>query len=274
MGGTTEGEPGYPTPAELCNDLRSRLGSDLENIVVVRSVDSTNRLACRVASEWIRDGVPCNPTLFYAVEQRAGRGRLGRRWVSPSTKGVYVSLLLPLDDSSLAGRLPVLAAVGLAKGIGRELGGTCNLKWPNDLYVADRKLGGVLIELMGRPGTSWAAVVGFGINLSHEETHLPGERFTSMSLLDHPVRMPGRFAGDLVLCVLREVGASDEFSTALEEFRTLMIHRVGDPMTCRVGSVVLVGSFLGLDEQGYLQLEVGGDVRRIGSGEIVEQREP
>lgn len=106
-------------------------------------------------------------TLVVAEAQSAGRGRLGRHWDSPAGRGLYFSLLLRPDLEAAQAPLTTLAAgLGLAqaiRGLGvREL----ILKWPNDLMVAKKKLGGILTEMYHSGSKVGFLVVGVGINVS------------------------------------------------------------------------------------------------------------
>jgi BirA family biotin operon repressor/biotin-[acetyl-CoA-carboxylase] ligase len=134
-------------------------------ITVVDSTGSTNAdLAARAA-----DGAPEGAVLA-AEEQRAGRGRMGRRWVSPPRSSIMVSVLLrpsPVPRSQ-RGWLPLLAGVAAVTAVRAFTTVRPSLKWPNDLLVGDRKLAGILAEQSGD-----AIVVGLGLNVSTTEAELP-----------------------------------------------------------------------------------------------------
>lgn len=118
------------------------------------------------AVELGKKGAP-HGTLVVAEAQSAGRGRLGRRWDSPAGKGLYFSLLLRPDLDAAQAPLTTLAAgLGLAQAI-RGLGvRNLVLKWPNDLMVAKKKLGGILTEMYHSGSKVGFLVVGVGINVS------------------------------------------------------------------------------------------------------------
>ena len=122
-------------------------------------LDSTMDEASRLASDGAAEG-----TVVVAEVQRAGRGRFGRTWVSPAGN-VWVSILLRPSMDSLRW-LSILAGVASARAIASTTGLGVSLKWPNDLRVGVRKVGGVLIEnsLSGSEVTH--AIVGIGINVS------------------------------------------------------------------------------------------------------------
>ena len=108
--------------------------------------------------------------LFLAERQSAGRGRRGREWVSPPGANIYFSLSRRFSRPlpSLAG-LSLAVGVALAEGL-RSLGfGQVRLKWPNDLWIESRKLGGILVQLRPEVGGGTGAVIGVGLNVRMPE---------------------------------------------------------------------------------------------------------
>jgi BirA family transcriptional regulator, biotin operon repressor / biotin---[acetyl-CoA-carboxylase] ligase len=140
-----------------------------------RRTDSTNSRA----RESVEAGAP-GGTIVTAGEQTAGRGRQGRTWTAPPGKALlYSAILRPLDKRHLLLPLAVPLAVcetaeQLAPGI------ECTIKWPNDIWIDNRKLAGVLIE--AKPQDGWA-VIGVGLNLSVAPDEFPPDlRDTAVSL--------------------------------------------------------------------------------------------
>ena len=124
------------------------------DVVWYETVPSTNDLALRAAERGAPDW-----TVIAAEQQTAGRGRLGRTWVSPAGSGLYVSVVLR-PSPLVTPLLTIAAGVALADGIETSTGLGVVLKWPNDLQVNGRKLAGILAE-----AGAGHVVVGFGINL-------------------------------------------------------------------------------------------------------------
>ncbi len=116
-------------------------------------VDSTNELARSLAAAGAPDG-----TLVTAAEQTAGRGRQGRIWTAPPGSAVLMSLVL----RDLREALPLAAAVAVS----HALPVPSRIKWPNDIWIEERKVAGILVE--GRPQEGWA-VLGVGLNVLTEE---------------------------------------------------------------------------------------------------------
>ena len=127
------------------------------------SVGSTNDVAATLP----------HGSVVVADQQTAGRGRRGHGWFSPPGSGLYVSVVLApatarADPARATMLLTLAAGVAIAEGVERAAGLTVDLKWPNDLMVAGRKLGGILAE-----GSGDTVVLGYGINVL--ETAFPPE---------------------------------------------------------------------------------------------------
>ncbi|MFH1690619.1 MAG: biotin--[acetyl-CoA-carboxylase] ligase [Candidatus Eisenbacteria bacterium] len=138
----------------------------------LRSVDSTSNVLRSLAADGAAAG-----TVVLADEQDAGRGRTGRKWYSPDGLGVWMSVLLRSEMSAeRLAPLSIAAAVSLAEALRILAGLNVRVKWPNDLLVDGRKLGGLLVESAQMAGESvQSAVLGIGLNVGLDESDLPPE---------------------------------------------------------------------------------------------------
>ena len=155
----------------------------LRGLEIVHSIDSTNRCLIDYAHSGVRGPYAC-----LAEYQTMGRGRRGNRWLSPFASGLCLSVLWTAErnPSDLA---------GLSLAIGATLAETFDacgvvgigVKWPNDLYWSQRKLAGLLIDVVAKPGEITHCVIGIGINV-----HIPsadretGSPDTGLNALDQP----------------------------------------------------------------------------------------
>lgn len=132
-----------------------------------RLTDSTNSRARELAEA----GAP-HGTVVTAEEQTAGRGRQGRVWTAPAGKGLlYSAILRPLDERHLLLPLSVpLAVCEAAESLRPDV--ECQIKWPNDVWLEERKLAGILIE--AKPQDGWA-VIGAGLNLTVAPEEFPSD---------------------------------------------------------------------------------------------------
>ena len=144
-------------------------------------VASTNDLAL----DRMDAGAP-HGHLVVAEEQTGGRGRRGRSWHSPPGVAVYASLVLR-GSGAMTSPTSLVAAVGL--GIAEGIEAFCDvhvgIKWPNDLWIGERKVAGILVEARGFRPEAPACVAGFGINVNHAPADLPDDlRATATSLAE------------------------------------------------------------------------------------------
>jgi BirA family biotin operon repressor/biotin-[acetyl-CoA-carboxylase] ligase len=153
----------------------------------MRTVDSTSSKLKALAREGAAVG-----TVVLADEQTEGRGRSGRTWFSPDRMGVWMSVLL--EGGASAERLAplsVAAAVSVADALRELTGLDVRFKWPNDLLVGGRKLGGFLVESMQTAGEKvLSAVLGIGLNVSLTEDDLPAELAGTATSLQLEWRRP------------------------------------------------------------------------------------
>lgn len=240
-----------------------------ENVVLLRSVPSTNRLARHIAGEYLKESETVPGALVLALEQTAGRGRHGRSWSSPAGLGLYATLILPLDDLDELPRLPLLAGVGLAQALNQHLGGACRLKWPNDLMVGGKKLGGILIETETRRQLAPVALIGFGINYGHAPEQLPITASTSVAIECQQPPTLGKLAGELVGSLYSALQWRRDNQETLRLYDEFSLHRPGDIVRCRLGGgVPLEGVFLGFDQRGYLRMRSGEREVLLNSGDL------
>lgn len=233
-------------------------------------VGSTNEVARRLATSGAPDG-----TVVLAEEQTAGRGRAGRSWSSPPGRGLWLSLLLRPGSEGLP-LLPLLTGLVAARALDPFLPGSpVAIKWPNDLLVDGRKLGGILAEASWEGGATRALVVGVGLNLLQERADFPAElREHATSVRIEAGTGPPRLevADRLVPALLRRLRGGSELTAAeLAELRERDALRgtlvaVTDPHS---GAPVAEGAAEGIDADGALLLrDAAGTVHRVRSGTV------
>ncbi len=233
-------------------------------LVVLRQPASTHLLGRRIAREYSQEDTETPATVLLAWRQTAGRGRGARGWSSPAGAGVYATLIrrLPADRLQI---LPLLVAVSLCEALNLHLADRCRLKWPNDLVVGGRKLGGILIDATSRPGGFGLAVVSFGVN----HRGAPGPPGATSVELEAPGRVAlADLAAALVEAVSAALDAPAPPAAIVRRYRALSVHRPGDAMRCRLGGGELEGEFRGFDAHGFLRLRVAGEERLVAAGEV------
>jgi BirA family biotin operon repressor/biotin-[acetyl-CoA-carboxylase] ligase len=230
--------------------------------------ESTNTLGRRIVATFSDRGHP-PPVIIAALEQTAGRGRLGKRWESPRG-GLYVSLVQPRVGQEELTSLPMQVAVSLCRELDRIVDSTCRLKWPNDLLVRERKIGGILVESVVRAAGDTAVVVGFGINYQAVSGALaPG----ATSILEESSRSPTlpQLAARLVESLEQALGKREPTDLTVRRFAEWSLHREGQTLQCRTATGTVTGRFTGFDPRGFLRLETPDGERRIPNGEVLKR---
>jgi BirA family biotin operon repressor/biotin-[acetyl-CoA-carboxylase] ligase len=267
---------------QFVGDLRARSGRLPDNLVLMDTVDSTNRFVKALVERFFEEESTPQTALVVAFEQTAGRGRQGRSWVSTAGRGLYCTWLQPLPIAGAGpledqlGALPLLAGVGVCRGLAEFVKGRTGLKWPNDVLVDGRKIAGILIETVVGSEGEMVAVIGFGVNYDFgvgtgADGELPTPLATSLALESE--RPPARAAvvERLATTLERELGRAGDSAYTLDAYRHCSVHREGDEVSCRIGGETVSGRFAGFDEGGRFRLETRVGLRTIASGEVIEE---
>ncbi|MCI0997932.1 bifunctional biotin--[acetyl-CoA-carboxylase] ligase/biotin operon repressor BirA [Pseudomonas corrugata] len=229
------------------------------------SIDSTNAEALRS----IERGVAA-PFLVLAERQTAGRGRRGRKWVSPFAENLYYSLVLRIDGGmrqieglSLVVGLAVLHAL---HDMGVQQAG---LKWPNDVLVDDRKIAGILLELVGDPADVCHVVLGVGINVNMQSSDEVDQQWTSMSLVAGRCFDRNELVARLGANLQRflTLHQASGFAAIQPEWEQHHLWQ-GRAVSLIAGVNQIDGVVLGIDYQGALRLKVDGVERNFSGGEL------
>ncbi len=147
-------------------------GSLWRHILYYPSVDSTNDQAMTLS---LQDRIESG-TVIIADKQHKGKGRLGRTWISPPGMNIYMSMILqPEVKPRDAAALTMLASVATAQALEEETGRSVQLKWPNDLVMSGRKVGGILTEIRADPDKIKGAILGIGINVNMNKRCFPAD---------------------------------------------------------------------------------------------------
>jgi BirA family transcriptional regulator, biotin operon repressor / biotin---[acetyl-CoA-carboxylase] ligase len=229
------------------------------------TVDSTNVWA-REDSEAVS-----GPAVYIADHQTAGRGRLGREWIDVPGQNLLVSFVITGVHEARRGLSPLLAAVGVAEAIEEMLPGLrVGLKWPNDLIVKDRKIGGILSELVGSREDA-RIIVGIGLNVN--QMSFPDElRFPASSL----ALLCGREVSreHLLAGLIRHAwnrlspGRSVYAASELESYRARLMGIGSRVHFHRNGHDDVSGVLLGIADDGAVRIATDAGILDLNAGEI------
>lgn len=241
----------------------------VRSIKLLDSVDSTQNIAQRLAEEGAPEG-----TLVIADHQTTGRGRLGRSWVSPAGKGVWMSLVLrPGIPLQFAPQLTLLAAVALCRALKSVTALEIGIKWPNDLLIGGKKISGILLESTAEDERLRYIIAGIGVSVNLERTDYPPELHdVATSLLIESGQKIDR--SDVVAAFIRQfehlyaLYQQEGFGPirTLWEALSVTLHK---PARLYSPAGVLEGTPVGLDERGALLVRnSAGDIVPVFSAEM------
>lgn len=261
-----------------------RPGSLWREVRAVAETGSSNADLLAAAGAGAAEG-----TVLVAEAQTAGRGRLGRRWASPPRAGLTFSVLLRPDGvpAALLGWLPLLAGVAAAAAARAVTAVDATLKWPNDVLVGERKLGGVLTE---RTGT--AVVVGIGINVWQARPDLPPDAAATSLALAAGTAVTGQAADAtgrglrerLLASLLDELGRwyeswrdqaspGDADACGLRQEYIRRCATLGRKVTVTMpGTEPVTGTATGVDGAGRLEVRTAGGLVAVTAGDVVHVR--
>jgi len=237
-------------------------------VEVVEESASTNADVAERFRAGEREGL-----VLVAEHQTAGRGRLGREWVTPARSSLTVSFLLVPGDVP-AERwpwLPLLTGVAAASAVHRVTGVEVDLKWPNDVLADGHKLGGILLERVEDGGAA-AAVVGIGINCTQTIGELPVPEATSLAIVTGgPVDR-----SSLLAALVEELAerydewraGADPRAAYLELCRT-----PGQEVRVAVPGGEVVGEAVDVDPTGRLVVRTEAGEQRLGAGDVAHVRD-
>ena len=229
--------------------------------------DSTNTDALATA----RGGAP-HGSVYFADEQRAGRGRCGHNWDSAAGEGLYVSVLLrPRIPTTRLPLLPLVAGLAAADAIAAASGLRVDLRWPNDLLIGPRKAGGILVEAHSENCGVAFAVVGIGINV-HQRRFDPDLSTPGTSL---DVEAGRRIPRQAVLVSLLKSLERETAELADASAEQALLERLKSASTWVSGRSVevhgpqaCVGVTAGLDRHGFLLVRTNAGVVTVQTGGV------
>lgn len=245
-------------------------GNLWKEIFVYDRVGSTNELAMSLAT---KNDLWAN-TVIIADSQEKGKGRLGRAWISQPGRNIYMSILLrPKLDTRDATMLTLLAAVSCAHAVKMVSSLPVLIKWPNDLILSGRKLGGILTEIRADIDKVSLAVIGIGINVNMEEKDFTDEiRSIATSIKEESGKYCSR--NDLVIEILRQferfynILIKQGKRSLLVEWKTLS-STINKNVKVVIGDETVVGLAEDIDDNGMLILRLrSGLLRQISAGDI------
>jgi BirA family biotin operon repressor/biotin-[acetyl-CoA-carboxylase] ligase len=258
------------------DDLLARLGRTRvvgRDIRVFEQTTSTNDVIEKLARDGVKEGVA-----VFAESQTKGRGRLGRKWLSPARKGLWFSVLLRPDlRPQDATQLTVASATALVRAIRSLAGVKPQIKWPNDVLLNGKKVAGILTELSAELDHIKYVILGIGVDVNLAANEFPVDlRKTATSLKAESGKAVSRPA--LAVALLRELDheyariQSGHFADVADEWESLCA-TIGQNIVIRTGERQIRGRAESLGEDGALLLRTEhGHLERIVGGDVTLEK--
>ncbi|KAF6652346.1 bifunctional biotin--[acetyl-CoA-carboxylase] ligase/biotin operon repressor BirA [Pantoea anthophila] len=254
-----------PAPIQLLDEQAILAQVEQGNVSVIPVIDSTNQYLLERMHD-MPSGAAC-----IAEYQQAGRGRRGRQWFSPFGANLYMSMYWRLEQGPAAAMgLSLVIGIIMAETL-RSLGADeVRVKWPNDIYLNDRKLAGILVELTGKTGDAAQIVIGAGINLAMRTADASQinqgwinlqEAGVTVNRNELAARLINRLREALPLFEQEGLAPFVARWAALDNF-------INRPVKLLIGEREVHGIARGVDSQGGLLLEQDGEIKAWVGGEI------
>ena len=262
--------------ALFADDLLARLGKTKvvgRDIQVFEQTTSTNDVIEKLARDGVKEGA-----VVFAESQSKGRGRLGRKWISPERKGLWFSILLRPDlRPQETTQLTVASATALRRAIESETGLKPEIKWPNDILIGGKKVAGILTELSAELDKVKHVILGIGVDVNLDAGELPAElKKTATSMKIETGKMISR--AELAVAILRELDedyakvCAGQFAAVADEWEKHCA-TIGRNVTVQIGDRKIGGRAESLDDAGALLLRTEhGRLEAITGGDVTLEK--
>jgi BirA family biotin operon repressor/biotin-[acetyl-CoA-carboxylase] ligase len=261
------------TAANLAPSLENTIFFDAEYIHHFNVIDSTNSAAMQAAAAGAEEG-----SLLIAEQQVAGRGRGGHAWHSEPSAGIYLSAVLrPKLSPNDVLWLSLIAGLSAFDALQSVAGITPDLRWPNDIMLGEKKIGGILTEVNADMRSVKYAVIGIGLNVN--QSHFPADisefatslrietgnewsriRVTAALLksLDREYRALHENIGSATESIIRRFEKCSSYARGAD----VTVHEQGGP------ELGYTGRTLGLDSRGFLKIQTDSGIKTLISGGV------
>lgn len=266
MGYRLAGETDSPVPWELAKALNT---SFVKNIVYRETVDSTQNLAMSIASKPDSHG-----TIVIAEQQKSGRGRMKRKWLSPKG-GLWLSVVLkPSIPTAQVTLLPFVAALAVCEAIREGTKLDAGLKWPNDIMISGKKVAGILLDISAEAEQVNYAVIGIGLNANVDSSAIASRLDAGIMITSIKDEL-GHEASRLVLARLLLEKLEHYYLELERQGPSGILQKwkqrsdmLGKQISVTQGSKTIQGVATGLNDDGSLLLKAGDKEISIVSGDI------
>ncbi len=256
-------------PWEVTDGLKTNVIG--KRVYYFDNIDSTQNFASSIAQNPVENG-----TVIVSKKQSGGKGRMGRKWVSPNG-GLWFSVILhPKFDVSLATLFPLAASLALANAIEKILKKKPEVKWPNDITLNHKKVAGILVDLSLKSNDIESLILGVGINfkidsIKLEKTIKKTRNFYGVDTLlkknedSDPIKLMQSFLFELEK-ICEELNQGNIRKTIKEW--TKMSATIGKKATVSTSSGKISGKAIRIDDDGALVISQAKETHRVLVGDV------
>ncbi|MDD5119898.1 MAG: biotin--[acetyl-CoA-carboxylase] ligase [Candidatus Omnitrophica bacterium] len=267
LGYRLESVPDRLFPFEISRQLNTKFIA--KDIHYFEYLDSTMNMAMQLGMKSVPSG-----SLVLAESQTKGRGRLGRNWFSPKYKGIYLSLILrPAIAPAISPVLTLLAAVSICEAVKKMLNLDVQIKWPNDVFINNKKFTGILTEMNAEIDKINFVVIGIGLNVNNDKKSLIAQ---SASLKESCGRMVNRIA--LLQELLRRIEnnyfllENKGAGPIIDKWRSFSL-TLGKRVKVYCQNKHIEGCAVDIDNDGSLLIRKdSGLIQKVSSGDVMHCR--
>lgn len=252
--------------------FESKVSRQLKALHIYQSLDSTNKMAIELIQQQT-ESEPASGTVILSEYQTMGRGRRGKHWVSPFAANLYLSIIWDFDQGASA-------LQGLSLGIGiavsralKQLGvNDVRLKWPNDIYINNKKLGGILLEMVGDPAGQCTVIIGIGINhcMPSQSGQAIDQDWTDIDSEAQGTISRNTLAGNIINCCFDLLSDYQQkgFEHYQQEWQAIDAFK-GRQATVSTANKSTKGILMGVDKYGALKMKLdNGEIVSFIGGEL------
>jgi BirA family transcriptional regulator, biotin operon repressor / biotin---[acetyl-CoA-carboxylase] ligase len=263
--------PDVLTPTEIDYHRKSKIMAT--KAYCFSKVKSTNDVASQLAEQGAVEG-----TVVTAEHQTKGRGRFGRNWFSPTSSGIYVSIILrPTLPQEKAPGLSIVTSLALADTLAKYCPGEIYIKWPNDILLAGKKVAGILTELSSDQNSISHVIVGVGINVNQKAGEFPdniGKHAISLRAVTKRKINRAEILREFLYRFEKEYAKFLKAGLASSRKRVRKLsHTIGKQVKLASGAHVIEGKAIDIDSNGALVLDQNGSRICVSAGEVTVVKE-
>jgi len=248
---------------KIHSGLNSKSNSLINRLDVIFETGSTNKTIVSQQSD-------SNYTVLLSESQTDGSGRRQKKWVSPLGENIYCSIKFQIENSNNIHFIPLLTAVSICKSLQKIGIPDCQIKWPNDLYLEDKKFGGILVESRYNIDLGHTIIVGIGLNINMDSNHEEIDQSWT-SLFKHSNTIFDR--NIIVSMILSDLIEKFEHISELKKKQFMLDWKPLDYLNGREITIIEANSSysaisLGISDDGALLIEHEQNKKKIYSADV------